>query len=177
MLKTLICVTRPQCVNKTAQMGAVLCVTSGKHSLKISPSTLYTTNMMTKILHFIYISGVLKWLVTPVWLSYICMFTWRGRTRKYALQAAAHYTKQMHTCNNYTRLNKQKHFGYRFQEKSSGWLHSQVGWSTATSPLLSPLFPPDLRNFNGALFLTHCVRVTQICVFNTVKLGTAASFS
>jgi len=24
-------------------------------------------------------------------------------------------------------------------------------------------------------FLTHCGRVTQICVFNTVKLGTAAS--
>jgi len=25
------------------------------------------------------------------------------------------------------------------------------------------------------LFLTHCGRVTQICVFNTVKLGTSAS--
>jgi len=24
-------------------------------------------------------------------------------------------------------------------------------------------------------FLTHCGRVTQICVFNTVKLGTSAS--
>jgi len=24
--------------------------------------------------------------------------------------------------------------------------------------------------------LTHCGRVTQICVFNTVKLGTSASF-
>ena len=25
------------------------------------------------------------------------------------------------------------------------------------------------------VFLTHCGRVTQICVFNTVKLGTSAS--
>jgi len=25
------------------------------------------------------------------------------------------------------------------------------------------------------LYLTHCGRVTQICVFNTVKLGTSAS--
>jgi len=24
-------------------------------------------------------------------------------------------------------------------------------------------------------FLTHCGRLTQICVFNTVKLGTSAS--
>jgi len=24
--------------------------------------------------------------------------------------------------------------------------------------------------------LTHCGRVTQICVFNTVKLGTSASY-
>jgi len=27
----------------------------------------------------------------------------------------------------------------------------------------------------GGDFLTHCGRVTQICVFNTVKLGTSAS--
>jgi len=27
------------------------------------------------------------------------------------------------------------------------------------------------------LYLTHCGRVTQICVFNTVKLGTSASSS
>jgi len=26
-----------------------------------------------------------------------------------------------------------------------------------------------------AVILTHCGRVTQICVFNTVKLGTSAS--
>jgi hypothetical protein len=25
------------------------------------------------------------------------------------------------------------------------------------------------------MFLTHCGRVTQICLFNTVKLGTSAS--
>jgi len=28
-----------------------------------------------------------------------------------------------------------------------------------------------------SLTLTHCGRVTQICVFNTVKLGTSASSS
>jgi len=28
---------------------------------------------------------------------------------------------------------------------------------------------------NIGIFLTHCGRVTQICVFNTVKLGTSAS--
>ena len=28
---------------------------------------------------------------------------------------------------------------------------------------------------NGRDILTHCGRVTQICVFNTVKLGTSAS--
>jgi len=27
----------------------------------------------------------------------------------------------------------------------------------------------------GAVLLTRCGRVTQICVFNTVKLGTSAS--
>ena len=29
--------------------------------------------------------------------------------------------------------------------------------------------------FVYAISLTHCGRVTQICVFNTVKLGTSAS--
>ena len=29
--------------------------------------------------------------------------------------------------------------------------------------------------YNFWLTLTHCGRVTQICVFNTVKLGTSAS--
>ena len=29
--------------------------------------------------------------------------------------------------------------------------------------------------FVNILDLTHCGRVTQICVFNTVKLGTSAS--
>ena len=32
----------------------------------------------------------------------------------------------------------------------------------------------NLRIF-GRQILTHCGRVTQICVFNTVKLGTSAS--
>jgi len=31
------------------------------------------------------------------------------------------------------------------------------------------------RNIQFHSFLTHCGRVTQICVFNTVKLGTSAS--
>jgi len=30
-------------------------------------------------------------------------------------------------------------------------------------------------HINGRIILTHCGRVTQICVFNTVKLGTSAS--
>jgi len=32
-----------------------------------------------------------------------------------------------------------------------------------------------LQNEKYILGLTHCGRVTQICVFNTVKLGTSAS--
>jgi len=32
----------------------------------------------------------------------------------------------------------------------------------------------SIINFPGRI-LTHCGRVTQICVFNTVKLGTSAS--
>jgi len=32
-----------------------------------------------------------------------------------------------------------------------------------------------LETFVGITSLTHCGRVTQICVFNTVKLGTSAS--
>jgi len=30
-------------------------------------------------------------------------------------------------------------------------------------------------SLGGQIVLTHCRRVTQICVFNTVKLGTSAS--
>jgi len=33
----------------------------------------------------------------------------------------------------------------------------------------------ELRKILSAPYLTHCGRVTQICVFNTVKLGTSAS--
>jgi len=33
----------------------------------------------------------------------------------------------------------------------------------------------SLHNFSSRQFLTHCGRVTQICVFNTVNLGTSAS--
>jgi len=31
------------------------------------------------------------------------------------------------------------------------------------------------RGLGERIILTHCGRVTQICVFNTVKLGTSAS--
>ena len=34
---------------------------------------------------------------------------------------------------------------------------------------------PHNMNREDGLTLTHCGRVTQICVFNTVKLGTSAS--
>ena len=33
----------------------------------------------------------------------------------------------------------------------------------------------DAEEYSPRYNLTHCGRVTQICVFNTVKLGTSAS--
>ena len=93
----------------------------------------------TKILYFIYISGVLKRLVTPVWVSYIRKFTWRGRIRKVRTTGSSLHRRDAHVW--YLHLLEQIETlcGCTFQEKSSGWLHSQVAWSTADSQQLPPL--------------------------------------
>ena len=44
---------------------------------------------------------------------------------------------------------------------------------------MSTHVPPSSKlqivTFNWTIILTHCGRVTQICIFNMVKLGTSAS--
>jgi len=55
-------------------------------------------------------------------------------------------------------------------------LHSNLKMIvTYTEELLSTLWWNETCHFQWWLLLTHWGRVTQICVFNTVKLGTSAS--
>ena len=57
-------------------------------------------------------------------------------------------------------------------------LHSSLAGSRKRKGLNEQAFPMhcSAKNFLTIRHvLTHCGRVTQICVFNTVKLGTSAS--
>jgi len=49
--------------------------------------------------------------------------------------------------------------------------------TTSIKPQKFPLIYLNRHNYSfvSLPILTHCGRVTQICVFNTVKLGTSAS--
>ena len=64
-------------------------------------------------------------------------------------------------------------FALKIPTASAGFEPANMGTKDqhATSRLPKPIHL--LYSLN--IFLTHCGRVTQICVFNTVKLGTSAS--
>jgi len=51
----------------------------------------------------------------------------------------------------------------------------QKGNSLFRGHLQSYVLNEETANISSALLLAQCGRVTQICVFNTVKLGTSAS--
>jgi len=73
-------------------------------------------------------------------------------------------------CHNWWAVGFVWHRCRQLDIKGTGEVHTGLWWVK----LKERVHLEDL-DVGGRIILTHCGRVTQICVFNTVKLGTSAS--